>query len=64
MNDFDRVLEIRLRQMLDPVVATRPPTRRGKRDRKPHLAVLPPIEATIFGGVVAIPVAIEHQAVL
>lgn len=64
MNDFDRVLEIRLRQMLDPVVATRPPTPRGKRDRKPYLAVLAPIEATVFGGVVAIPVAVEHQAVL
>ena len=64
MNDFDRLLEIRLRQMLDPVVATRPPTRRGKRDRKPHLTVLAPIEATGFGGVVAIPVAVEHSAVL
>jgi hypothetical protein len=50
--------------MLDPVVATRPPTPRGKRDRKPYLAVLAPIEATVFGGVVAIPVAVEHQAVL
>jgi hypothetical protein len=50
--------------MLDPVVATRPPTRRGNRDRRPHLVVLAPIEATVFGGVVAIPVAVEHQAVL
>ena len=29
MNDFDRFLELTLRQMLDPVVARRPPMRRG-----------------------------------
>jgi len=30
MNDFDRFLEMRLREMLDPVVARRPPMRRGQ----------------------------------
>ena len=43
MNEFDRFLELKLRQMLDPVVATRPPTRRGrlKRPQRPILAVVP-----------------------
>jgi hypothetical protein len=40
MNDFDRFLELKLRQMLDPVVATPPPARRrAKRSPKPILAV-------------------------
>jgi hypothetical protein len=30
MNDFDRILELRLRHLLDPVVASRPPLRRGR----------------------------------
>lgn len=67
MNDFDRRLENQLRQMLDPVVATRPPTRRGpfKRVRKPLLAVVAPLETTVFGGALAemIPVAVEQPAV-
>jgi hypothetical protein len=33
MNDFDRILELRLRHLLDPVVASRPPLRRGRLDR-------------------------------
>jgi hypothetical protein len=60
MNDFDRLLDSKLRQMLDPVVATRPPTRRdpSKRVRKPILAVEVPRPA--FGGVMAemIPVVV------
>jgi hypothetical protein len=41
MNDFDKVLELQLRHMLDPVVATRPPARgeRPKKTRKPILVV-------------------------
>jgi hypothetical protein len=35
MNDFDRLLELGLRYMLDPVVAVRPPVRRGRRQRSP-----------------------------
>lgn len=71
MNDFDRLLEVRLRQMLDPVVATRPPTPRGrsKRTREPRLAVAvaAPFPAAVFGRAVApelIPVAAEQPAVL
>jgi hypothetical protein len=66
MNDFDRRLENQLRQMLDPVVASTPPTPRGpfKRVRTPFL-VLAPLETTVFGGAVAelIPVAVEQPAV-
>jgi hypothetical protein len=54
MNDFDRLLEIKLRQMLDPVVAVQPPRRGGlKKDRKPFLALETPLEPIAFGGVVA-----------
>jgi hypothetical protein len=41
MNEFDRFLEMKLRQMLDPVVASQPPGRRGNRLQKPILAVVP-----------------------
>jgi hypothetical protein len=42
MNDFDAVLEIRLRHLLDPVVASRPPRRgRASRTRRPTLTVQP-----------------------
>lgn len=34
MNDFDRLLQIELQRMLDPVVATPAPTRRGQPVRK------------------------------
>lgn len=68
MNDFDRLLEIKLRQMLDPVVATRPPTRRGpfQGTPTPLLAVEAPFSAAVLGGAVAemIPVAVEQPAVL
>lgn len=42
MNDFDRYLEIELAQLLDPVVARRPPTRRG-RPRPSREPVLLPL---------------------
>lgn len=38
MKDFDRLLELRLRQMLDPVVAQKPPARR--RTKKPAETVV------------------------
>ena len=41
MNDFDRYLEIELAQMLDPVVARRPPTRRGRRKPSDEPVLLP-----------------------
>lgn len=68
MNDFDRLLEIKLRQMLDPVVATPPPARRGpfKGTPTPVLAVEAPFSTAGLGGAVAemIPVAVEQPAVL
>ena len=33
MNDFDQLLELKLRQLLDPVVASPPPARRARRPR-------------------------------
>ena len=41
MNDFDRLVEFKLKRMLDPVVASRVPPRRGDARRKsaPFLAV-------------------------
>ncbi|TMD96885.1 MAG: hypothetical protein E6I72_08055 [Chloroflexi bacterium] len=57
MNDFDRFLELQLRNMLDPVAATPPPDRRGRHERAPILAVEPPIGFVPMGivprGVVA-----------
>lgn len=43
MNDFDRLLEAKLRQMLDPVVLSQPPAR-GRLERPPmppFLAIVP-----------------------
>ena len=39
MNDFESVLELRLKHLLDPVVASVPPARRGRRPRRPILTV-------------------------
>ena len=39
MNDFDSVLELRLRHLLDPVVASQPPPRGSRRQRKPILTI-------------------------
>jgi hypothetical protein len=46
MNDFDKFLELQLRAMLDPVVATPPPPRKSRRPkpRRLILAVEAPIE--------------------
>ena len=56
MNDFDRFLELKLRDMLDPVVAVQPPRRR-RRQRQPVLAVLPPAADPVAESVaVTIPV--------
>jgi hypothetical protein len=66
MNDFDRLLELKLRQMLDPVVAGRPPSRRGRlsRPQKPILAVVKAavelpgeVNPTLEPAVVTVPVA-------
>jgi len=42
MNDFDILLERKLRQMLDPVVAQRPPVRRGRLNRTDITLVISP----------------------
>jgi hypothetical protein len=54
MNDFDKFLDLQLRQMLDPVVATPAPPRGSRRPRvrQPVLAV----EASIELASEAIPV--------
>ena len=39
MNDFESVLELRLKHLLDPVVASAPPARRGRKPRVPILTV-------------------------
>lgn len=58
MDEFDRFLEIGLRELLDPVVATEPPTRRGRREsRQLILAVAAPaIELAVETIAVAEPV--------
>ena len=70
MNDFDTVLELRLRHLLDPVVASRPPIRRGQanRTRRPILTVktgglelAPETVAVVEPVVVAVPVAASRQ---
>jgi hypothetical protein len=61
MNDFDRFLELKLRQMLDPVVARRPPSPRGRlRPEKPILAVIElsaEVIPAVEPAVVTVPVA-------
>jgi len=62
MNYFDRFLELKLRQMLDPVVVRRPPSRRGRlsRPQKPILAVIElsaEVIPAVEPAVVTVPVA-------
>ncbi|HET7338114.1 MAG TPA: hypothetical protein VFK22_01085 [Candidatus Dormibacteraeota bacterium] len=61
MNDFDQFLELKLRQMLDPVVATKAPGRgsRRRRARRPTLTV----EVPVVELVEVIPVPVEHAVV-
>lgn len=50
MNDFDTLLEHKLRRMLDPVVARRPPVRKGRRPlriERPVLTIVPPSELAV-----------------
>jgi hypothetical protein len=55
MNDFDRILELKLRHLLDPVVASQPPPRRGRLDKR-RRAVLTVKRARIEFVAEAIPV--------
>jgi hypothetical protein len=63
MNDFDKFLDLQLRNMLDPVVATPAPPRRNRRPRlrRPIRAVATPIELETISVVepvaVTVPVA-------
>jgi hypothetical protein len=64
MNEFDRFLEIKLRQMLDPVAMSQPPARRGrlKRPQKPILAIVPAVgPAAVELAAEAIPVTAAPQ---
>ena len=62
MDDFDRLLELKLRRMLDPVVAAVPPIRGGKRKRTAQF-VLAPEPPHVELVVEAIPVRIERIAI-
>ena len=46
MNDFDRLLEFKLRQLLDPVVSERPPARPRRKGRAEAVVAMPvaPVE--------------------
>ena len=59
MNDFefDRLVEIKLRQLLDPVAAAPQPPRKGLgRRTEPSVA---PIELTLVAEKVAVPVKVS-----
>ena len=60
MNDFDRYLETELRVMLNPVVARRPPARRGRRKKAEQPAVpLVPVDALVVQTIpVVVPVTV------
>jgi hypothetical protein len=62
MNDFDRLLEIKLRHLLDPVVIAAPPPRRGKSKRTVQ-TVLAPEPPHLELAVEAIPVRVEPVAI-
>jgi hypothetical protein len=60
MDDFDRYLETELRVMLNPVVARRPPTRRGRRKEAEQPAVpLVPADTLVIETIpVVVPVTV------
>ena len=60
MNDFDRFLELRLRQMLDPVVESQPPARK-RRVGRPQTPILAVETAAVEPVVVTVPVAVVRQ---
>ena len=69
MNDFDQILELKLRRLLDPIVAGQPPARRApQKPRQPIFTVervgialaaeaIPVIEPVVLTA----PVAAAHQ---
>jgi len=64
MNDFDLYLETELRVMLNPVVARRPPTRRGRRKEAGQPPRPPlPVDALVAETIpVVVPVVIVPAA--
>ena len=62
MNDFDTLLEQELRRMLDPVVATRPPTRRGLPDRPETVLTVQPAPLELAAE--PVPVAVSASRLL
>lgn len=54
MNDFDTVLEGKLRSMLDPIVAQRPPVRRGRRSRAEVVLTIQPAHTELAAEPVAV----------
>jgi hypothetical protein len=66
MNDFDRFLELGLRQMLDPVVSLPAPRRRWRKNLgSPFLAVISaPLEKAAEVLPVVEPVAVQPFRVL
>jgi hypothetical protein len=65
MNDFDRLVEFGLRRMLDPVVASRVPPRRGDRRQRaaPFLVVSPaPLEPAAESIVIVDPIVVVLPA--
>ncbi len=63
MNDFDKFLDLQLRRMLDPVVATPAPPRRSRRPRARQviLAIGAPIEFAPVAIPVIEPVVVTVQ---
>jgi hypothetical protein len=69
MNDFDRILELKLRHLLDPVVASQPPPRRGQAARRRAFLTVKPagielaaeVIPVVEPVVVAVPVAAGPQ---
>ena len=60
MNEFDRYLEFKLRDMLDPVVEARPPARNVKGGRKPAIELAGDTAPAVESVVVPVPIAPLH----
>jgi hypothetical protein len=67
MNDFDSVLELRLKHLLDPVVASTPPRRRGRKPLRLTILTVQSagIELAVEGipAVEPVPVTVQVTAV-
>jgi hypothetical protein len=57
MDEFDRFLETQLRRLLDPVAATRPPSR-GRRQSEPIVLAVEPPEAIPTVEIVPVTIAV------